>query len=142
MHARLRSDVQARAAFARTIVHFFDTARAETTAEVGKRLSATLHAHQRRADELIAIVRRTAADLLEIAFHAPESGEVLEARHHPFWVTAPPARVASRCPARRLRPVSSRGDAQSSTAATLSRGDRRRFAAERGKPALGDPTKP
>lgn len=80
---------QARAALAGIIVHFFETALAEITAKVGKRLAATLHAHQRRADELIAIVRRTAADLLEIPFHAPESSEALEARHHSFWVTRP-----------------------------------------------------
>jgi hypothetical protein len=30
---------------------------------------------------------RAAADLLEIPFHAPESSEVLEVRHDPFWVT-------------------------------------------------------
>jgi hypothetical protein len=90
---------QARAALAGTIVHFFDTARAETTAKVGKRLTATLHTHRRRADELIAIVRRTAADLLEISFHAPESGEALEARHEPFWVTRPQPELLDAIPA-------------------------------------------
>jgi hypothetical protein len=80
---------KARAALTGTIVHFFDAARAETTAEVGKRLAATLRAHQRRADELIALVRRTAADLLEIPFRASEGSEALETRHDPFWVMRP-----------------------------------------------------
>jgi len=48
-----------------------------------------LHAHQRRSDELIAIVRRRPPDLLEVPFHAPESSEALEARHDAFWVTRP-----------------------------------------------------
>ncbi len=78
---------QARAALAGFIIPFFDAALAETSAEVGKRLSTTLHAHQVRADKLIALVQRTAADLLEIPFHAPESSEALEVRHDPFWVT-------------------------------------------------------
>src|SRR6266567_6044144 len=42
----------------------------------------------RRADELITLVRQTAANLLEIPFHAPESSEAFEAKHDPFWVTA------------------------------------------------------
>jgi hypothetical protein len=78
---------QARAALARTIIHFFDAALAQTISEVGKRLATTLHAHQDRADKLIAAVQRTAADLLEVPFHAPEGSEVLEVRHDPFWVT-------------------------------------------------------
>jgi hypothetical protein len=47
--------------------------------------------------------RRTAADLLEIAFHAPESGEALETGHAPFWVTHSPS-----C-STRSRPASSTG---------------------------------
>jgi len=78
---------QTRTALAGTIVRFFDTALEETIAEVGKRLTAALHSHQHRADELIALVQRTAADLLEIPFHASESSEALETRRDPFWVT-------------------------------------------------------
>jgi hypothetical protein len=89
---------RARAALAGTIVHFFDKALAETIAEVGKRLTATLHSHQRRADELIAFVRRTAADLMEIPFHAPESSEALEVRRDPFWVTRPRPEVLDAIP--------------------------------------------
>jgi hypothetical protein len=32
--------------------------------------------------------RRTAADLLEIPFQAPESSDSFEVRHDPFWVTS------------------------------------------------------
>ena len=78
---------QARAALAGTIIHFFDAALAQTISEVGKRIATTLHTHQSRAAKLIAAVQRTAADLLEIPFRAPESNEALELRHDPFWVT-------------------------------------------------------
>jgi Dynamin family len=78
---------QARAAVTSTIVQFFDAALAETIAVVDKRLAVTLQAHLRRADQLIAVVRRTAADLLEMPLPASESSQVLEVRHDPFWVT-------------------------------------------------------
>ncbi|PYJ67477.1 MAG: Dynamin family protein, partial [Verrucomicrobia bacterium] len=54
---------------------------------VGARLEEVLRVHQRRADDLITLVRQTAANLLEIPFHAPESSEAFEARREPFWVT-------------------------------------------------------
>jgi hypothetical protein len=79
---------QARAALAGTMMYYFDAALEQTISEVGKRLATTLHAHQDRADKLIAAVRRTAADLLEIPFHGPESSDSLEVRHDPFWVTS------------------------------------------------------
>jgi hypothetical protein len=65
----------------------FDAALAQTISEVGKRMATMLHAHQDRAARLIAAVQRTAADLLEIPFRAPEGNEALEVRHDLFWVT-------------------------------------------------------
>jgi hypothetical protein len=56
--------------------------------KVGARLEEVLRVHQRRADKLITLVRQTAANLLEIPFHAPESSEAFEAKREPFWVTA------------------------------------------------------
>lgn len=89
---------QVRATLAGTITQFFDAALAETTAEVEKRLAATLHTHQRRADELIAFVQRTAAELLEVPFDAPESSEALETRRDPFWVTRARSEVLDAIP--------------------------------------------
>ena len=71
-----------------TVVPFFDDALREEIHKVGARLEEALRVHQRRADELITLVRQTAASLLEIPFHAPESSEAFEARRDPFWVTA------------------------------------------------------
>ena len=47
-----------------------------------------MRVHQRRADELITLVRQTAAKLLEIPFRAPDSSEAFEATREPFWITA------------------------------------------------------
>jgi hypothetical protein len=70
------------------IVPFFEEALREVIHRVGARLEEVLRVHQHRADELITLVRQTAANLLEIPFHAPESSEAFEARREPFWVTA------------------------------------------------------
>jgi GTP-binding protein EngB required for normal cell division len=61
------------------VVAFFDNALREVVRKVGARLEEVLRVHQRRADELITLVRQTAANLLEIPFHAPESTEAFEA---------------------------------------------------------------
>jgi hypothetical protein len=71
-----------------TVVAFFDNALQDMIRNVGARLEEVLHIHQRRADDLITLVRRTAANLLDIPFRAPESSEAFEAKRDPFWVTA------------------------------------------------------
>lgn len=108
---------QARAALAATMIQYFDAALAQTISEVGKRLATTLHAHQDRADKLVAAVRRSAADLLEISFQAPESSDSLEVRHDPFWVTSA-NRTARRHSASRPGPVSSPSNAPGPVAST------------------------
>lgn len=70
------------------VVPFFEDALRNVVHRVGARLEEVFRVHQRRADELITLVRQTAANLLEIPFHAPESSEAFEARREPFWVTA------------------------------------------------------
>jgi GTP-binding protein EngB required for normal cell division len=101
----------ARAAVTSTIVRFFDAALAETIAVVGKRLAVTLQAHQRRTDQLIFVVRRTAADLLEIPFSEAESSQALELRHDPFWITRARPEVLGAIPSSlldRLLPAATR----------------------------------
>jgi hypothetical protein len=70
------------------IIDFFEDALRDVIQKVGVRIEAILRVHQRRADELVTLVRQTATNLLEIPFHAPESSEAFEARQEPFWVTA------------------------------------------------------
>ncbi|MFN2541622.1 MAG: dynamin family protein [Chthoniobacterales bacterium] len=78
----------ARERLTKSVITFFDNALREVVREVGERIEEILRVHQDRADELITLVRQTAANLLEIPFHAPESSEAFEAKRDPFWVTA------------------------------------------------------
>src|SRR5205809_704730 len=78
---------QARERLTTKVVAFFDNALREVLHKVGARLEEVLRVHQRRADKLITLVRKTAANLLEIPFRAPESSEAFEAKREPFWVT-------------------------------------------------------
>jgi ribosome biogenesis GTPase A len=77
----------ARETLSQSVVALFDEALKEVIQDAGDRLAATLRVHQVRADELIASVRRTAADLMEIPFRAPPSEEAFAPRRDPFWVT-------------------------------------------------------
>jgi hypothetical protein len=72
----------------KAITEFFDTALQQTVRGVGQHLAATFAVHQRHADDLITLVRQTAADLFDIPVRAPAAGEAFEARRDPFWVTA------------------------------------------------------
>jgi len=78
---------RARKRLTATVVPFFEDALREVICRVGVRLEEVLRVHQRSADQLITLVRQTAAKLLEIPFHAPESSEAFEAKQEPFWVT-------------------------------------------------------
>jgi ribosome biogenesis GTPase A len=71
------------------ILSFFDEARDNMMQRVGERLTAVLRVHQQRADALILLVRKTAADLLEIPFQAPPAEEAFACRRDPFWITGP-----------------------------------------------------
>jgi len=83
-----KSSEDARKRLTATVVTFFDDALRRVIRQVGTRIEEVLRVHQRRADELITSVRQTAANLLEIPFHAPESSDAFEAKREPFWVTA------------------------------------------------------
>lgn len=51
------------------------------------RVAEVLRPHQDRADQLIEAIRRTAAELFEISYSAPESDRAFEAVRQPYWVT-------------------------------------------------------
>ena len=78
----------AQARLSAKVIAFFEDALRDVIHKVGARLEEVLRVHQSRADELITLVRQTAANLLEIPFHAPESSEAFEAKREPFWFTA------------------------------------------------------
>jgi ribosome biogenesis GTPase A len=58
-------------------------------AGVRRRFVELLRTHQQRADALIADVRHTAANLLQIDYAAPAAEEAFELRRIPYWVTRP-----------------------------------------------------
>ncbi len=77
----------ARRILAECVPGTFNPALDELTARAQRELSRALGVHQRRADELIASVRRLAAALLDIDYHAPDSREAMELDRQPAWVT-------------------------------------------------------
>jgi len=48
----------------------------------------TLNPHQKRADELIETVRKVAAELFDIPYHAPKSSDAFEMTREPYWTTS------------------------------------------------------
>ena len=78
---------EARRSLEEPVHQFFEHALAETSAAAEERWMAALAIHHRRTDELINLVRRTAADLLDIPFRGLVSEEAFAPRRRPFWVT-------------------------------------------------------
>jgi len=74
-------------ALAEAIPGFFEHHRGEMSARFEKRTAEVLRPHQQRADSLIESVRRTAAELFDIPYHAPESSGAFEMVRQPYWVT-------------------------------------------------------
>lgn len=70
------------------VIAFSEESLGEVISDVRGRLTRVFRVHQKRADELITLVRVTAANLFQIPFHAPESSEAFEAKRDPFWVTS------------------------------------------------------
>jgi predicted GTPase len=70
------------------VPRFFEHELGVLIGEVDRRLSQVLRPHQERANQLIANVRQTAAQIFEVPFHAPESEGVFEAKRGTYWITA------------------------------------------------------
>jgi len=77
---------QVRQGLGAAAVSFFEANLQEVAGEIEERVATTLGAHQRRADDLITLVRRTAADLLNIPFRAPEGREAFALSRQPYWM--------------------------------------------------------
>ena len=73
-------------ALAEEVTRFFQTSAGDISTEFGHYVSEILRPHQRRADEIIELIRKVAAELFEIPYHAPESSEAFEIRRKPHWV--------------------------------------------------------
>jgi Dynamin family len=77
---------------AKEISEYFDRAFAEFVKTGKANASERLSTHQRHADSLIEAVRRSAAELLDIAVPRLEPADVFRMDREPYWVTPEPAR--------------------------------------------------
>jgi GTPase Era involved in 16S rRNA processing len=72
---------------ARGIEIEFDAACERFVVSFSTTLNASFSAHQRRSEELLNDVRKTAADIFEIEFHSGFEDGWFEFAHDPYWVT-------------------------------------------------------
>jgi len=80
-------DRAAKDAVTTTLPGFFERELGDMSLEFDRHVTRVLRPHQERADQLIEAVRRGAAELFDIPYHAPESAGVLESSREPYWVT-------------------------------------------------------
>jgi GTPase Era involved in 16S rRNA processing len=73
-------------ALAEEVTSFFQSSAEAVSLGFGRHVTETLRPHQDRADELIENIRRAAAELFDIPYHAPESAEAFEMKRRPYWV--------------------------------------------------------
>ena len=75
------------AALAEAIPRHFERQIGRMTELFRQRMAETLQPHQGRADELIESVRKTAAELFDVPYHAPERAEAFGLARPPYWTT-------------------------------------------------------
>jgi len=73
-------------ALAEEVTSFFHTSAEDVSRNFGLHVTETLRPHQQRTDELIQLIRKAAADLFDVPYHAPESSEAFEMKRRPYWV--------------------------------------------------------
>ncbi|MBI2988953.1 MAG: dynamin family protein [Deltaproteobacteria bacterium] len=66
---------------------FFEGELRSFSNAVELRIQETLRSYQDRADDLIEIVRRSAAELFDVSYHAPDSSGAFARTYEPYWVT-------------------------------------------------------
>ncbi|MGI9862137.1 dynamin family protein [Moorella naiadis] len=72
---------------AKVIPDFFEHELGEMARIFDQRVTETLRPYQQRVDELIEAVRKTAAELFDVPYHAPSSSGAFEMKRQPYWVT-------------------------------------------------------
>ncbi len=83
--------LETRKKIARALAAYFEQALGESVSVFREKMKAAAAAHQERAGALIGLVRRTAADLLEIQASATRNEAVFQARREPYWVAPEPS---------------------------------------------------
>jgi GTPase SAR1 family protein len=77
----------AQAAIAAAIPEFFERELGDTAREFRGTVEDILAGHQRRIDDLVNLVRRTAADLFDVPYAASAESELFKLGREPYWVT-------------------------------------------------------
>jgi ribosome biogenesis GTPase A len=73
-------------AWAEAIPDFFEGQRQALNNRVKERLLECLTPHEQRLSQLVETLRRTAADMFQVAYKPLSHGEVLEIKRRPYWV--------------------------------------------------------
>jgi hypothetical protein len=81
------SENAAQEAVAQAIPEFFEQELGETSREFSRTVEEILTRHQQRIDELVNLVRRTAADLFNVPYAASAGTERFKLGQEPYWVT-------------------------------------------------------
>jgi len=76
----------AQQAVADTIPVWFERELGRITSMEREEMASVLKSHEEHANDLIESIRKGAADLFEIPYHAPRGGEVYHLVRKPFWV--------------------------------------------------------
>ncbi len=91
---RLEIDLQERpteaglqAILAEVIPAFFEHELGTISARFQQRTEEVLRLHQERSDQLLDGLRRVAAELFELPFHAPAGSGAFEMKRDPYWVS-------------------------------------------------------
>ncbi|MGD9818583.1 MAG: Dynamin family protein, partial [Desulfomonilaceae bacterium] len=71
---------------AEELTSYFDSSSERLIGEFGILIKQTLRPHQLRVDELIEGIRKTASELFDIPYHAPNSDQAFETKRRPTWV--------------------------------------------------------
>jgi hypothetical protein len=84
--AEMPDQAAAEEALAAAIPGLFERELGEMSRTFDRYVTEVLKPHQQRAEELISGIRRTAADLLAIPYHAPEAAGIFQMKRRPYWV--------------------------------------------------------
>jgi GTPase SAR1 family protein len=82
-------DTLAQEAIAAAIPEFFEPELSQTSGEFSRTVEEILARHQQRIDDLVNLVRRTAADLFDVPYAEAGESERFKLGQAPYWVKRP-----------------------------------------------------
>lgn len=78
----------ARVVVQQAIAAYFDKNLRDVAVRIGEFIDAIVNNHRSRADELLDLVRKTAAGLMQVPLHDRTAGETFKSAREPYWVTS------------------------------------------------------